>query len=91
MDFAQLSSTEPDYLKTTRAALEQHGMFLELSISGQVLDDREAFARAARVAHQLGVSRLRAALLSGRRYENFQELAKWKQFANESGSGSWDE
>lgn len=84
MDIAQLSSTEADYLKGIRAALEGKGMFLELSVSGKVLADHEAFARAAAVARSLGVSRLRVAFLSGRRYENFAEMKKWKEFADHS-------
>lgn len=80
MDIAQLSSTEADYLKRVRGALEEKEMFLELSISGKTLEDPEAFTRAAGVAHRLGVSRLRVAFLSGRRYENFAEMKTWKQF-----------
>ena len=80
MDIAQLTSTEADYLKRIQAALEEREMFLELSISGKVLGDREAFARAAAVAQRLGVTRLRTALLSGRRYEDFAEMKKWKDF-----------
>lgn len=84
MDIAQLSSTEADYLKGIRAALEEKQMFLELSVSGKVLADHEAFARAAAVAQSLGVSRLRVAFLSGRRYENFTEMKKWKEFVEQS-------
>lgn len=82
MDFAQLSSTATDYLKSVRAALARHEMFLELSVSGKVLDDKEELERVASAARQLGVSRLRVALLSGRRYENFTDMAKWKDFVN---------
>ncbi|MEJ7615803.1 MAG: TIM barrel protein [Pyrinomonadaceae bacterium] len=82
MDFAQLRSTEPDYLKSVRAALARHEMFLELSVGGKVLDDQEELGRVASAARQLGVSRLRVALLSGRRYENFTNMAKWKDFVN---------
>ena len=84
MDIAQLSSTEADYLKRVRAALEAKEMFLELSVSGKVLEGHEAFAQVARVAERLGVSRLRVALLSGRRYENFTEMKKWKEFVDHS-------
>lgn len=80
MDIAQLSSTDEDYLKRVRASLEKKEMFLELSISGKVLMDADAFSRAATVAKLLGVTRLRTALLGGRRYEDFAEMKKWEEF-----------
>lgn len=80
MDIAQLSSTETDYLKRIRTSLEEKEMFLELSIGGSVLMDEEAFSRVATVAKHLGVTRLRTALLSGRRYEDFAEMKKWQDF-----------
>jgi hypothetical protein len=82
MDFSQLASTEPDYLKRIRAQLEAKEMFMELAVRANTLENAEAFGRIAAAAHQLGVSRLRVACLSGRRYENFHEMAKWQEFAN---------
>ena len=84
MDIAQLSSTDADYLKRIRASIEEKGMFLELSVSARVLGDPEAFERAAATARQLGVSILRTALLSGRRYENFPDMERWKDFVSRS-------
>jgi len=84
MDIAQLSSTDADYLKRIRASVEEKEMFLELSVSARVLGDPEAFARAAATARQLGVSRLRTAMLSGRRYENFPDMQTWKDFVSRS-------
>jgi len=84
MDIAQLSSTDTDYLKRVRASVEEKEMFLELSVSSRVLGDAEAFERAAATARQLGVSRLRTALLSGRRYENFPDMERWKDFVSRS-------
>jgi sugar phosphate isomerase/epimerase len=81
MDISQLASTEPDYLKRIRAALEEKRMFLELSVSPRVLENPDAFEQMAATAHQLSVSRLRMALLSGRRYETFAEMTKWSEFA----------
>jgi sugar phosphate isomerase/epimerase len=81
MDFSQLTSTEPDYLKRIRAQLEAKEMFMELAFSARALENGETFGRIAAAAHQLGVSRLRTACLSGRRYENFHEMAKWQDFA----------
>jgi sugar phosphate isomerase/epimerase len=80
MAFSQLVSTDEDYLKRIRRAAEDKGMFLELSLSGQVLEDPAEFARVASVAQQLGVTRARVAI-NGRRYEEFFEMKKWKDFA----------
>src|SRR5512145_74311 len=81
MAFSQLVSTDEDYLRRVRRALEDKGMFLELSLGGKVLADAEEFARVASVAQQLGVTRARVAI-NGRRYEEFSDLQKWKEFAN---------
>jgi 3-oxoisoapionate decarboxylase len=80
MAFSQLAATEDDYLKQVRRATEDKGMFLELSLSGRALEDASEFARVASVAQQLGVTRLRVAI-NGRRYEEFLEMKKWKDFA----------
>ncbi len=82
MDFSQLTSTEPDYLKRIRSQLEAKEMFLELAVSARALESGEMFGRIASAAQQLGVSRLRMACLSGRRYENFNDMAKWQEFAD---------
>lgn len=55
-------------------------MFLELSINARALENSDALAQVAATARELGVSRLRTAL-NGRRYEEFFELKKWKDFA----------
>src|SRR5215813_6119686 len=81
MSLSQLASTDEDYLKRLRGALEDKGMFLELSLGGKVLADAEEFARVASVAQQLGVTRARVAI-NGRRYEEFPDLQKWKEFAS---------
>jgi 3-oxoisoapionate decarboxylase len=78
----QLASTEAGYLRNLRSSLEAKGLFAELSIAGESLEDKEAFGRMAAAAKQLGVSRLRVALLSGRRYENFESMAQWKEFTD---------
>lgn len=80
MDFSQLASTDIDYLKRIRAQFEAKGMFMELAVRARALESEDEVARIAAVAHQLGVSRLRVACLSGRRYEDFHEMAKWKEF-----------
>jgi 3-oxoisoapionate decarboxylase len=80
MDFAQLASTDKDYLKQIRTALDQRGIFMELAVSTRLLADANAFAKVAAAAHELGVTRLRVALLGGRRYEDFREISKWREF-----------
>jgi sugar phosphate isomerase/epimerase len=80
MAFSQLASTDSDYLKRIRTAAEEKGMFLELSLGGRALEDAEEFARVASAAQQLGVTRARVAI-NGRRYEEFFELKKFKDFA----------
>ncbi|MCI0338656.1 MAG: sugar phosphate isomerase/epimerase [Acidobacteria bacterium] len=82
MDVAQLTSAEPEYLKRIRAQLEAKEMFMEFAVSARTLENADAFAKVAASAHQLGVSRLRIACLSGRRYEDFHEMSKWQDFAN---------
>ena len=44
------------------------------------LEDPDAFARGASVAKALGARRLRVALLSGRRYEDFHRMEDWRTF-----------
>jgi len=81
MAFSQLASTDEDYLKAIRRAAEDKGMFLELSLGGQVLEDSSELTRVASAAQQLGVTRARLAI-NGRRYEEFLEMQKWKDFAH---------
>jgi sugar phosphate isomerase/epimerase len=79
--FSQLLSTGEDYLRSLRRALEDKGMFLELSLDAETLTDAEGLARVASVAQLLGVTRARVGI-NGRRYEEFSDLQKWKEFAN---------
>lgn len=81
MDFSQLTSTAPEYLKQVRQAVEARQMFLEFAVSARLLEKEDSFAPVAKAAAALGVTRLRVACLSGRRYETFQDLAKWQEFA----------
>jgi 3-oxoisoapionate decarboxylase len=77
---AQLESQEPEYLKRLRGEIEAHRLFIELSVFGRTIEDLDAFDRAARTARDLGAKRLRAALLSGRRYETFESRQAWDEF-----------
>ncbi|MDX2152729.1 MAG: TIM barrel protein [Bryobacteraceae bacterium] len=76
---ASLRSLEPEYVKRLRSRAEQLGMYLEV-MSG-LGGDLEARAAAAREA---GALCLRAACLSGRRYETFDSLEAWKKFVADS-------
>jgi sugar phosphate isomerase/epimerase len=80
IDLAQLGSADAQERKRVRAALERHGLFAELSVPARSLEDPEAFARSASAARDLGVTRLRVALLSGRRYEDFHRMEDWRSF-----------
>ncbi len=80
IDLAQLGSAEAPELKRVRAALERHGLFGELSVPARSLEDPDAFARCASAARELGATRLRVALLSGRRYEDFHRMEDWRSF-----------
>jgi len=80
IDLAQLGSAEARELKRVRVALERHGLFVELSVPARSLEDPDAFARSASAARELGATRLRVALLSGRRYEDFHRMEDWRSF-----------
>jgi len=81
LDLSQLASTESTYLDGLKRRLDEAGLFVELSVSGKALEDAEHFAEVASVARRLGASRLRVALLHGRRYEDFKTMAAWRDFA----------
>jgi sugar phosphate isomerase/epimerase len=80
MDFSQLTSAEPEYLRGLRQKLEAKDMFMEYAVSARTLENPDNFAKVAFAAQQMGVSRLRIACLSGRRYETFHEMGTWKEF-----------
>jgi sugar phosphate isomerase/epimerase len=80
LDVASFALTDAASLKRIRARLEEAQMFLELSVGAEMLGDESAFNMMAGAAKALGVTRLRAAMLNGRRYEDFHDLKKWKEF-----------
>lgn len=79
----ELDSFEPGYPKKLRQRAEELGMYLEGIVS---LPERnaEGFERAVGAASEAGAFCLRAACLSGRRYETFTSLEEWKAFAADS-------
>jgi sugar phosphate isomerase/epimerase len=80
MDLAQFAAAEPSAIRSVRDALESRGLFVELSVPARSLEDPDAFAQTAAVARELGATRLRVALLYGRRYEDFQRIDDWRAF-----------
>jgi len=82
LDLGQLESTKPEYLDGLKRKLGEAGLFVELAAPGKVFEDESYFADVARVARALGATRLRIALLHGRRYEDFATLEAWRTFAD---------
>ena len=80
VDFTQLESHDPEYLRRVRGRAETAGLWLELSVPSRYLESAEAYAEMAAVARQLGVDRIRVALLYGRRYESFGTRDAWIAF-----------
>jgi sugar phosphate isomerase/epimerase len=81
MDLAQLPAKDDRTLTGLRRTLDEAGLFLELSVDGQLLEDADGYAEMAAVAGKLGAVRLRIALLHGRRYETFRRMEDWPEFA----------
>ncbi|MEW5975754.1 MAG: TIM barrel protein [Acidobacteriota bacterium] len=79
MEISQLEVADADYLDKIRKAAEDKAMFLELSVGAAVLQDADALGRVAAIAQGLGVKRIRMAV-NGRRYEEFFDFQKWKEF-----------
>jgi len=81
MDFGMLTSDDAGYLRRVRESLERRGMFLEFIAGSQAIEDLDLLDRVGRTAQALGVTRVRVACLSGRRYEDFQDRKTWDAFA----------
>jgi sugar phosphate isomerase/epimerase len=82
MDLTQLDATTASALAAVRQQAETLGLFIELSAPPGSLASAEAYSEVARIARGVGASRLRMALLSGRRYETFESMAAWRVFAD---------
>jgi sugar phosphate isomerase/epimerase len=82
MDLAQLGAAAPDLLHAVRAAVEERGLFLQLSVPATALEDEGSFVRAAAVSRALGVTVWRVALVYGRRYEDFERMEDWRAFVS---------
>ncbi|HXE80876.1 MAG TPA: TIM barrel protein [Vicinamibacterales bacterium] len=82
VDVSQIAATDGEALARLRRRIGERGLFAELSIPARSLESEAAFDRVASIAHALGITRLRVALLSGRRYETFATRAEWDGFAS---------
>jgi 3-oxoisoapionate decarboxylase len=67
-----------------RARAEQLGMWMEGMVSLPRNGDMTAFERSLTDAKTAGVTVVRGAMLSGRRYETFASLAEWKRWVDQS-------
>lgn len=81
LDLSQLESHDPEYLRRLRARLDELQLAIELSVPSKWLESDEAYDEMAGIARTLGASRLRVALLYGRRYESFTTREEWRAFA----------
>ena len=81
MDLAQLTSRDSTYLKRIRQALDDKGMFHELSLGARQFEDLSLLSSAAATARDLGASRLQLAV-GGRRTEDFTDPGQWQEFSD---------
>jgi sugar phosphate isomerase/epimerase len=82
LDLTQLAATDAAHLDGLRRKIDEARLFVELSVGGKALEDEARFADVAGIARRLGATRLRVALLSGRRYEDFRTRQAWLEFAD---------
>jgi sugar phosphate isomerase/epimerase len=80
IDFSQLPAGA-EQLTAVRQAFARDRLELEVSMPSRCLETPAAYAEAVATARALGATRARVALLSGRRYENFETAAAWAAFA----------
>jgi sugar phosphate isomerase/epimerase len=80
-----IGNRDKEYITRLRGRLEATGMYLEGSISlPRDSTDVDRFTAEVRTAKEAGVSVLRCAILSGRRYETFDSAESFRQFAERS-------
>jgi hypothetical protein len=71
-------------LAKLRARSEQLGMWIEGMVSVPRNGDAAAFEKSLIDAKAAGATVVRAAMLSGRRYETFTALKEWKKWVDQS-------
>ena len=82
VDLSQIVVEDGTSLAALRRGIDDRGLFAELSIPARALESDAAFDQVAAIASELGITRLRVALLSGRRYETFTNRDAWTAFAS---------
>jgi sugar phosphate isomerase/epimerase len=71
-------------IRQLRARAEQLGMYIEGMVQLPANAETSAFEKSIQDAKDAGAVCVRAAALSGRRYESFASLADWRRFASDS-------
>jgi 3-oxoisoapionate decarboxylase len=77
LDWSQLESLDANGLASLARRIEDRSLGAELSVPSAMLETSERYQEVARVARILGVTRIRVALVYGRRYESFQSRTEW--------------
>lgn len=71
-------------LPKLRARADELGMYIEGMVSIPRNGDLSALDKSLADAKSIGVNVVRAAMLSGRRYESFASLAEWKKWVDQT-------
>ncbi len=80
-----ISSFEPAYLRKVRERAEELGMYLELmGPLPKANGDDTLFRKIIAAGRELGAKCIRCGCLSGRRYESFDTIEKWRVFVEDS-------
>jgi sugar phosphate isomerase/epimerase len=82
LDWSQIEPRDAESLSRLRSRVERDHLALELSAPSSSLETADAYADLVRVATALGVTRVRVALLYGRRYETFKTREEWTAWRN---------
>jgi 3-oxoisoapionate decarboxylase len=78
---ASLGVMEADEVKRLREFAEQHDLFIEAIVKPpKSKDDVLRFEAEIKTAHDVGVQAARTTIIPGRRYEQFQKLAEFREF-----------
>jgi sugar phosphate isomerase/epimerase len=81
LDWGMLTSADAAYRRRIRERLDQRGAFVELIVGSRALEDLDLLEQIGLASEALGVTRLRVACLSGRRYEDYRDKPSWDAFA----------
>jgi sugar phosphate isomerase/epimerase len=82
LDYTMLTApSDAAYLRRVREGVEKRGQFVELIVGSRAVEDLDLLEQVGRAAEALGVTALRVACLSGRRYEDYKDRKSWEAFA----------